>query len=480
MPRIKRKYTSSCPTLGEGIPELKRLVSETGPSIPSEKEHKAVRTVKEKEFGLLGPETFREIEKFSTKLEVIDGCISYVTENDVALTVRSFVSSIVDALGLSDQVKIFTEIGVFKLRPDLWVISLHAMPIGIIEVKKPDLLESETALEHPNVLGELYDFIKHLPNFYGVSPAFGIITNLNSWRIAWLPDEDTEKVAAQEEEIDEEETLGPQESSETLESVDAHQIESDDKDGDDDNDAECATEEDPSGRALNVSKIYHKNDDDNVAVRAIASAILKMYKAKRQRFRDPFQDLSKRSLLKFEKGNNASVFWTRLTLSKGPQWDKVAAPTKFLYAIEDLGYGAHGRVWLTCASSGAVCVLKFALDGKGPLLDSEKEVWEKVYSPEFKAFREDWCGEPALRMPHFAKVKEHDQKHVVPLVKATLMSDYHQKGLVHKDVSWRNIGLYKAKSGELRSVVFDMGSVREVEDGESATWVTDACDKLLV
>ena len=111
-----------------------------------------------------------------------------------------------------------------------------------------------------------------------------------------------------------------------------------------------------------------------------------MYKAKRQPFSDPFQDLSKRSLLKFEKGNNISVFWTRLTLSKGPQWDKVAAPTKFLYAIEDLGYGAHGRVWLTCASCGAVCVLKFALDGKGSLLDSEKKVWEKFTLLKSKSF----------------------------------------------------------------------------------------------
>ena len=83
-------------------------------------------------------------------------------------------------------------------------------------------------------------------------------------------------------------------------------------------------------------------------------------------------------------------------------------------------------------------------------------------------------------MPHFAKVKQPDRKHALPLVKATLMSDYHRKGLIHRDVSWRNIGLYKSKSGEVRAVVFDMGSVREVEDGESAAWVTDACDKLSV
>ena len=136
---------------------------------------------------------------------------------------------------------------------------------GLLKLRNQTFWKVKTALEHPNVLGQLYDFIKHLPNFYGVLPAFGIITNLNSWRIAWLPDEDTDKLAAQQEEIDEEETLDPQESNETsLESVDAHQIESDDKDGEDEKEAECATEDDPSGRVLHVSKIYHKNDDDNV------------------------------------------------------------------------------------------------------------------------------------------------------------------------------------------------------------------------
>ena len=112
---------------------------------------------------------FTPQHNFRTKLDVIDGRITYVTENDIALTVRSFVGSIVDALGLSGDIKVYTEIGVFKLRQDLWVVTLHAMPIGVIEVKKPDILSNETALNHPNALGELYDFMKHLPNFYGVT-----------------------------------------------------------------------------------------------------------------------------------------------------------------------------------------------------------------------------------------------------------------------------------------------------------------------
>lgn len=71
-----------------------------------------------------------------------------------------------------------------------------------------------------------------------------------------------------------------------------------------------------------------------------------------------------------------SVLWTRLTLANGAQWDKVANPKRWLFAIDDLGYGAHGRVWLCFSSGGAVCVLKFALDGKSPSID--KEVWEQV------------------------------------------------------------------------------------------------------
>ena len=480
MPRIKRKYTSTSPTLGEGIPQLKRLVSETGPSIPTDEEHAKV-SFHVKEFGLLGTETFSEIKDFRTKLEVIDGRITYVTENDIALTVRSFVGSIVDALGLSGDIKVYTEIGVFKLRPDLWVITLHATPIGVIEVKKPDILANETALDHPNVLGEIYDFMKHLPNFYGVSPAFGIVTNLNCWRIAWFPDNETDRFAAEEEEVEEEDVdaLSLKVPSDSVASVASHQIDDDGNDDDvNDDDVKCTADEEPSDRVLHVSRIYHKNENDSVAVKAIASAILKMSKTERRPYSDPFQDLDKRSLLKFEKGDNASVFWTRLTLTNGPQWDKVANPTRWLFAIEDLGYGAHGRVWLCCSSGGAVCVLKFALDGKALLLDKEKEVWEKVYSAGVKVHREYWCGEPALRMPHFAKVGEADRNNFVPQVKATLLADFHNRGIVHKDVSWRNIGQYVTNAGTSRAIVFDMGSVRDLEDGEDDSWVMEACNKL--
>ena len=78
------------------------------------------------------------------------------------------------------------------------------------------------------------------------------------------------------------------------------------------------------------------------------------------------------------------------------KWNEIARPQKFLCAIEDLGRGAHGCVWLTCFSSGAVCVLKFALDDKPDGLDKEYAFWQQIY-PSFPVFRETWCDHPALR-----------------------------------------------------------------------------------
>ena len=230
----------SYPTLEEGIPELARSISETGPSFPTEDDHPKVRIV-EKEFGLLEEQSFEKIKGTRTNLRTVDGRIEYSTENDIAVKVGSFIETLVDALRLTGEVKVSSEVGVFKLRPDLWVISRQTMPIGFIEVKKPDIVHKESddeddendevtedhapkrrpscllqkdeedsnddeeqtyisAMEHPNVLGELYDFMKHLPNFYGVYPAFGTI--MNAWRVAWLPNADTDTLAAQTETID--------------------------------------------------------------------------------------------------------------------------------------------------------------------------------------------------------------------------------------------------------------------------------------
>ena len=59
------------------------------------------------------------------------------------------------------------------------------------------------------------------------------------------------------------------------------------------------------------------------------------------------------------------------------------------------------------------------------------------------------------------------------------MADFHNKGIVHKDVSLRNIGHYTPRADTLKVIVFNMGSVRPLGVGESNAWASDACKKLL-
>ena len=79
-------------------------------------------------------------------------------------------------------------------------------------------------------------------------------------------------------------------------------------------------------------------------------------------------------------------------------------------------------------------------------------------------------------MPHFAAVKPDDRSNVLHLAEETLQANFASKGLVHKDVAWRNIGLYKDGADD-KAVVFDLGRVRG-RDKTDDNWVTDAIAKL--
>jgi hypothetical protein len=67
------------------------------------------------------------------------------------------------------------------------------------------------------------------------------------------------------------------------------------------------------------------------------------------------------------------------------------------------------------------------------------------------------------------------------LVRATLEANFSAKRLVHKDVAWRNIGLYK-KVGAARpkAIVFDLGrvEVHQTDHNYDANWVDVAIDSL--
>jgi hypothetical protein len=452
---------------------------------------------------LLDEESSEGMKNIVMFLRPTHGALSYGSENDIAGFVKTLVSSIMVGLNLS-QLEVHSELGTFNIQPDLWVIARAGVPIGVIKVKKPDVEGGKIqGLNHPNCLGELHDFMKYLPNFYGVSPVFGIITNFVSWRVAWLPDKDgddevVERAAEQvvwfrEDEVDGDadddqnddsdsasgdananpvEGASPLRQSASKMNPRVHKAEEEDTEADDE--LEKFLYNDDSNRFFHVSKIYHRTDPNHEAIRAIAAAICKMQASTQVPFSNPFDRLNDRTLLKFEKGDGKSVFWARLK-DVSPRWDIVAAPRKFLYAIEDLGRGADGRVWLTATSGGAVCVLKFSLEDRGDKLNHEFQIWKKAY-PQFKVYQETWCGHPAFRMPHFAMVKDEKRAQMVSLVRKSLITNFVAKKMRHEDVYWRNIGICTNRDGNEEAVVFDMGGV--VTGVEDSSWVDEACLRL--
>jgi hypothetical protein len=133
-----------------------------------------------------------------------------------------------------------------------------------------------------------------------------------------------------------------------------------------------------------------------------------MARSKQNPFNDPFDKLNEWMLLHFTKRDSRSIHWCHISQLEGNgEWSKYANPKMYLYAIEDLGRGSDGRVWLMCTYSVAVCcVLKFPIkDGNCQFKNVEDELknWQKAHL-EFatKVIHENWCGRWALRMPHFS------------------------------------------------------------------------------
>ena len=330
-----------------------------------------------------------------------------------------------------------------------------------------------------------------LPNFYSMTPAFGILSMFETWEVCWIPlnELDIDAIAKVPEclprkcmqfttpmkPVSAKNTL-PQGFTPSKMNPVVHEIKDEViKDG---NSGEEQGEDNMS-RVLHASKIYSRMDDEHLAMHAIVAAVCKMLKAEQSSFDDPFDKLKGCMLLQFIKGENWSLYWCHMGHLDGKgKWNKYANPRKYLYAIKDLGRGFDGRVWLMCTSSGAVCVLKFLnIDGKISMcLKKEVENWQTVY-PKFKVFLEKWCGRESLQMPHFASVKRDDRMDVLDSVKVTLETSLDAKGLVHDDVAWHNVGLYKKEGTESKAIVFDLAHVHQ-QTLADANWVNAAIKKL--
>jgi hypothetical protein len=404
-------------------------------------------------------------------VEVFD----WSSEASIVHLVADFLSDVLYECGLSESVTLTPEMGTFELRPDLWVLRVAGLPVGVVEVKKP----GKGVLDHENVLGEVYDYLLHLPNFYGAKQMIGIVTTYREWRVCWLDNEETnilmeanvvletgpttpQKVASDGKKNGSPPGLTPSKKRTNYHSI--SQTEEDEDDA-----VEVISK--PSKREMFASRIWNIENENVFPL--VASALLKMSCVNHEGFKHPFDQLEKRSLLRLDE---TSFYWDRLDAKKVGfgKWDCVPnVATKNLYLLEDLGTGVTGHVWLACSVGGAVCVLKFMCDERESpsVLEEECKWWHTIYPSLAKNVRTaQFCGRNALVMPQFDSPKR--DKETLELVHSTLKEYFGAKGLKHPDVKWRNIGVYK-DGGSLKAVVFDLVGVKKSESDESE-WITDA------
>ena len=174
----------------------------------------------------------------------------------------------------------------------MWVVTQNMMPIRVVEVKKPDKdspPNGETILDEPTVLGELYDFQMQLPNFYGMSPVFGILSTFETFQICWLPVIRADKIvktpeASLQVESVQYSTLKKPLSTEkkpppgfrpSKVNPVVHEIQDEIEDG-----KNVKEDNIKRDQVFHVSKIFCRTDKGKLAMRAVAAVLCKMLKSK--------------------------------------------------------------------------------------------------------------------------------------------------------------------------------------------------------
>ena len=156
----------------------------SNPSIPTEGQHAAARLHVSSFMALsdLGELPYPETNIWNRLIAEKGNLGGYSSEADVNSYVKMVIEDILEALGIRGKVTIRAEVEVMRNRPDFMLILVNGHPIGTIEGKQP----GKDAMEHPNILGEVYDQLMHLHSIFRVNTPFAILTCYNQWRVCWL------------------------------------------------------------------------------------------------------------------------------------------------------------------------------------------------------------------------------------------------------------------------------------------------------
>jgi hypothetical protein len=405
-----------------------------------------------------------------------DNRFVYRNEGDVIFIVRNFLESVLSALCL--PLIFSTEFSLQSVRPDISVIFNGSDLVGVVAVKMP----TPGLMQQPTILGELFDQLMLVEGFYGMGPVLGIITTGQEWIFSWFPaDHDRLRNRSAESSsatLKRQEwspkTYSPPGNTPSQNSGNVHSIDEEEEEESADVDPSIPS---PVERLLSVTPAIDIQEHPEVLLQHLCGAFFLMSLSQPHD-----QGSIARCLLRLHKDSPRVSYlpvpydqiFANVRLNRFPNRN-----TKNLIALEDLGRGASGKAWL-CATLptpySSACVLKFDNNNKLYYLEKEKDLWHRIY-PEFKnkVRIEHWSGEKALVMPHFTEVLEHKRSLYQGALHDTLTTKFN--GLVHQDVKWNNIGVYR-KDGVEVLVVFDLLSVIDYRAPDHADWIEQVMQRL--
>jgi len=115
--------------------------------------------------------------------------IHYASETDIQSCVKQYLQNILRIAGIDEEVRILQNGSLGRDSTDVYIVMTNTgVPLMVCEVKCPIIVNGEKILNNLKVQGQLYDYMVDLRNLYGQDTVFGVLTNLQDWRICCFED----------------------------------------------------------------------------------------------------------------------------------------------------------------------------------------------------------------------------------------------------------------------------------------------------
>ena len=113
--------------------------------------------------------------------------LDWFNEDSIKSFCRDVLKDAIGCLFLNQYLSVAPELSIMGERSDLWVLKRKAIPIGLVEVKRPGKID---VMNNNWVFGQVHGYLQVLKNFYGVQHPIALLSTYTQWRVVSLENTD--------------------------------------------------------------------------------------------------------------------------------------------------------------------------------------------------------------------------------------------------------------------------------------------------